>query len=411
MRYYLLLLLFSLPARGQLTLPECQRLAEQHYPLAKRYDLISKSVAYTIENLEKGYLPQFSVNAQATYQSAVTQVPISIPGVNIPTMNKDQYKATLQLDQVIYDGGEIRTQKALQNSNETVSRQQLQADLYALKDRINQLYFGILLADEQLKQNDLMLADLRLGLKKTQAALDNGTAFRSNADLINAEILATEQHNIEIASSREAYAQMLSLFIGKTVSSVEKPSALTVSDSIHRPELSAFDAQQRTLLLQDQLLKVGTRPKLGFYMQGGYGRPGLNMLDNSFQAYYLGGIRLSWSPSGFYTLKKKRALIAVNEQEIAVQKETFLFNTALTVQQESAAVSKYQQLMKADDAIIQLRTQVKTAAIAQLENGVITGNDFLKEVNDENLARQNKTLHEMQWLLSQYNQQTTTGNL
>jgi len=146
-------------------------------------------------------------------------------------------------------------------------------------------------------------------------------------------------------------------------------------------------------------------------MQGGYGRPGLNMLDNSFQAYYLGGIRLSWTPSSFYTLKKKRALITVNEQEIAVQKETFLFNTAMTVQQESAAVRKYQQLMISDDAIIQLRTQVKTAAIAQLENGVITGNDFLKEVNDENLARQNKTLHEMQWLLSQYNQQTTTGNL
>lgn len=411
MRYYLLLLLFSLPARGQLTLPECHRLAEQHYPLTKRYDLISKSVAYTIENLKKGYLPQFSVNAQASWQSAVTQVPISIPGVNIPTMNKDQYKATLQLDQVIYDGGEIKAQKALQNSNETVSRQQLQADLYALKDRINQLYFGILLADEQLKQNDLMLADLRLGLKKTQAALDNGTAFRSNADLINAEILATEQHNIEIASSREAYAKMLSLFIGTPVSSLEKPAALSVSDSIHRPELRAFDAEQQSLSLQDQLLKAGTRPKLGFYMQGGYGRPGLNMLDNSFQAYYLGGIRLSWTPSSFYTLKKKRALITVNEQEIAVQKETFLFNTAMTVQQESAAVRKYQQLMISDDAIIQLRTQVKTAAIAQLENGVITGNDFLKEVNDENLARQNKTLHEMQWLLSQYNQQTTTGNL
>lgn len=411
MRYYLLLLLFSLPARGQLTLPECYRLAEQHYPLTKRYDLISKAAAYTIDNLQKGYLPQFSVNAQATYQSAVTQVPISIPGVNIPTMNKDQYKATVQLDQVIYDGGEIAKQQALQKSNEAVSRQQLQADLYALKDRINQLYFGILLADEQLKQNDLLLEDLKLGLKKTQAALDNGTAFRSNADLINAEILATEQHNIELANSREAYAKMLSLFIGIPVSSVEKPAALTPSDSIHRPELLSFDAQAKSLLLQDQLLTIGTRPKLGFFIQGGYGRPGLNMLDNSFQAYYMGGIRLSWSPSSFYTLKKKRALLVVNQQEIAVQKETFLFNTAMSVQQASAAINKYQQLMASDDAIIKLRTQVKTAAIAQLENGVITGNDFLKEVNDENLARQNKSLHEMQWLLSQYNQQTTTGNL
>ena len=411
MKYYLLLLLFSLPARGQITLPKCYRLAEQHYPLTKRYDLISKAAAYTIDNLQKGYLPQFSVNAQATYQSAVTQVPITIPGVNIPTINKDQYKATIQLDQVIYDGGEIATQQALQKSNEAASRQQLQADLYALKDRINQLYFGILLADEQLKQNDLLLEDLKLGLKKTQAALDNGTAFRSNADLINAEILSTGQHNIELANSREAYAKMLSLFIGIPVSRIEKPAALTLSDSIHRPELLSFDAQSKSLLLQDQLLTIGTRPKLGFFLQGGYGRPGLNMLDNSFQAYYLGGIRLSWSPSSFYTLKKKRASIVINEQEIAVQKETFLFNTAITVQQATTAVNKYQQLMASDDAIIQLRTQVKTAAISQLENGVITGNDFLKELNDKNLARQNKSLHEMQWLLSQYNQQTTTGNL
>jgi outer membrane protein TolC len=398
---------------NSLSISDCYKLAEQNYPLVKRYDLIKKTADYSLENLQKGYLPQFAVSAQASYQSAVTSIPIRLPGVEIPVLSKDQYKAYAEVDQVLYDGGEIARQKDLQKSNETVSQQQLASDLYQLKDRINQLFFGVLLIDEQLKQNDLLAKDLQLGLDKTQASVKNGTAFRSNADLISAELLQTKQQAIELQASRKAYTDMLSLFIGKPVdedAALAIPQQVTVSNEIKRPELAVFDAEGKGLDVQNQLLTVNTLPKLSLFLQGGYGRPGLDALDNNFAGYYLGGIHLSWSPSVFYTLKKKRAQIDINRQELAVQKETFLFNTNLTVKQQSSEISKYQRLSASDDEIIALREKVKTAAMAQLENGVITGNDFLKEVNDEDQAKQNKLLHSIQLLMAQYNQQTTTGN-
>ena len=396
-----------------LTLQDCYQLAEQYYPLTKRFDLIRKSTQYNLDNLQKGYLPQLGVNAQATYQSAVTTVPISVPGISIPAMSKDQYKAYVQVDQVLYDGGEIARQKELQRTNEAIAKQQLTTDLYRLKERINQLFFGVFLMDEQLKQNALLTSDLQSGLTKTQAAVKNGVAFRSNADLISAELLKVKQQAIELRAARKAYADMLALFIGQSLDdslALIKPQTIMVSTDIERPELGLFAAQNNSLDAQRKLLAVNTRPRLGLFVQGGYGRPGLDMLNNDFAGYYIAGIRLNWSPSAFYTLKKKRAQIEVSRGEIAVQKETFLFNTKLTIQQQSSEISKYQQLLATDDEIIELRERVKAAATAQLENGVITGNDFLKQVNEADQAKQRKLLHDTQLLMAQYNQQTTTGN-
>ncbi len=397
----------------QLTLADCHKLAEQNYPLIKQRELIAKTAEYTIANIQKGYLPQLSVNGQATYQSEVTAVPIRIIGVKIPILSKDQYKLYGELDQVVYDGGEISGQKQLQRANEAINQQQLQAELYQLKDRVNQLFFGILLIDEQLKQNDLVIADLQLGQNKIQASIKNGTAFRSNGDVIAAEVLQTKQHSVELQASRKAYMDMLGLFIGKTVADntvLIKPQPVSISTEINRPELAVYDQQGKSLDVENKLLTASSRPRFSAFFQGGMGRPGLDLFDNSLAPYYIAGLRLSWSPSVFYTIKKQRALIGINRQNLDVQKETFLFNTNLTVKQQNADIGKYQQLLSSDNEIIDLRTRVKTTAMAQLENGVITSNDFLTEVNDENQARQNKILHEIQLLMSQYNQQTTTGN-
>jgi outer membrane protein TolC len=398
---------------GGLTINDCYTLARQNYPLIKQRELIAKTADYTIENISKGYLPQLNVNGQATYQSAVTNIPIKVPGINIPTLSKDQYKVYGEIDQVVYDGGEISQQKQLQKTNAAIQQQQLEAQLYELKSRVNQLFFGILLANEQLKQNDLVIKDIQLGHDKIMASIKNGTAFRSNGDVITADLLKNKQHTIELLASRKAYADMLRLFIGKAIddpAALVKPQPVTVSQDINRPELLVYNEQDKNLDVQDKLLTSKTLPRLGLFLQGGLGRPGLDMLSNSLDGYYIGGIRLSWSPSVFYTLKKQRALIGINRQNLDVQKETFLFNTNLTVKQQSAEIGKYQQLLTSDDEIIDLRTKVKTTAMAQLENGVITSNDFLKEVNDEDEARQNKILHSIQLLMAQYDQQTTTGN-
>jgi outer membrane protein TolC len=397
----------------QLTLEECHTLARQNYPQVKQRELIAKTADYTIENIQKGYLPQLNINGQASYQSAVTTLPFKVPGVNIPALSKDQYKLYGELDQVVYDGGEIARQKQLQRTDEAINLQQLEADLYQLKDRVDQLFFGVLLLDEQLKQNELVIQDIQLGHDRIRASIKNGTAFRSNGDAIAAELLANKQHSVELRASRKAYTDMLGLFIGKTVDEMTvlvKPQPVTVSHEINRPELLVYDQQAKNLDVQNQLLTAEGRPKLSLFLQGGMGRPTLNLLSNNFDAYYIGGIRLTWSPSVFYTIKKSRALIGINRKTLDVQKETFLFNTNLTVKQEDADIGKYQRLLASDDEIIDLRARVKKTALAQLENGVITTNDFLSDVNEEDQARQNKILHEVQLLMTQYNQQTTTGN-
>jgi outer membrane protein TolC len=398
----------------RLTLSECYSLAEQNYPLSKQRDLISKTADYTVENLQKGNLPQLSFNGQATYQSAVTEVPIKLPGVNISSPSKDQYKLYGEVNQVIYDGGAISGQKELQKTNAAIEQQRLEAELFQLKNRVNQLFFGILLIDEQLKQNDLLVKDLELGLAKVQAAINNGIAFKSNADVVNADLLKIKQRNIEMRAGRKAYADMLALFIGREIPEnvdVVKPQPISISQQINRPELLVYERQNASLNVQNKLLIAKTLPKFGFFFQGGLGRPALNMLSNKFDAYYIGGLRLSWSPSVFYTLKNERALIDINRSSLEVQKETFLFNTNLVVRQQNADIKKYIDLLASDDEIIALREKVKKTSVAQLENGVINGNDYLREANAEDQARQTKILHEIQLLISQYSQQTTTGNL
>jgi len=412
-------LLLSFGFRGQaqstsyLTLEECYQLAEQNYPLVKQRELISKTAGYTIENIQKGYLPQLNINGQATYQSAVTAIPIKLPGIDIPALSKDQYKLYGQIDQVIYDGGEIKQQKQLQQTNEAVNQQQLKTDLYQLKGRINQLFFGILLLDEQLIQNGLVRKDIQSGYDKILASIKNGVAFRSNGDVIAAELLKNKQQAIELRASRKAYTEMLGLYTGKVMDEttvLKKPQPVHISHEINRPELKVYDQQAKNLDVQNKLLSVKTLPKLNLFFQGGLGRPALDMLSNSFDVYYVGGLKLIWSPSIFYTLKKSRTLIDINRKTLDVQKETFLFNTSLTVKQQDADISKYLQLLDTDQEIIELRTRVKNTALVQLQNGVITSHDFLTELNDEDQARQNKILHEIQLLMAQYNQQTTTGN-
>jgi len=396
-----------------LTLSDCYKLVLQNYPLVKQRELISKTAIYTIENLQKGYLPQLNINGQASYQSAVTEIPIKVPGVNIPVLGKDQYKLYGEFDQLVYDGGAIKQQKQLQKTNEAISQQQLETDLYQLKERINQLFFGILLLDAQLKQNELTTKDIELGYNKVSAQIKNGTAFRSNGDVLLAQLLQNKQQSINLIASRKAYADMLSLLVGKAVDETTylvKPKQASPWRQINRPELRVYDEQGKNLDVQNKLLTVQTLPKLNLFLQGGVGRPGLNFLNSHFDAYYVGGIKLSWSPSVFYTLKKSRALIDLNRKNLEVKKETFLFNTHLTVKEQAGDIVKYERLLISDDEIIDLRTRVKTTALVQLENGVITTNDFLTNVNEENLARQNKILHEVQLLMTQYNQQTTTGN-
>ncbi len=409
--FFLITSVLMLKAQSNsITLDSCYVWARKNYPLVKQYELIIKSNAYTLENISKGYLPQINIKGQATYQSDVTQLPKGIPGVSV--LSKDQYKIYAEVNQLIYDGGVLKEQKKLKDANSVVAGQQLEVELYKLKDRINQLYFGILLIDEQLKQNTLNKSDIQLGLAKINAQVANGTALQSSADALKAELLKGAQQTIELLSNRKAFTDMLGLFINKALDEKTifiKPKNIASGGEIKRPELIMYDYQNKIFDAQNNLLKAKNRPKLSFFVQGGYGRPAFNILSNNFDPFYIGGLRLTFPLSGFYTIKNERELINISRESTEVQKNIFLFNTRLAIKQQSADIIKLYDLLKTDDEIITLRTNVKKAALAQLENGVINSSDYLREVNAEDGARQNKILHEIQLLMAQYNERNTTG--
>lgn len=410
-------LFFSVQLAGQalqkLSLAEAYDLSQKNYPAVKQKDLVKRTVAISVENLQKGFLPQFSLSGQATYQSDVTKIPVSLPGLSIESPSKDQYKLVADVSQLIYDGGMTKEQKALQQLNATVEDQKVEVELYKLRERINQLYLSILYLDEQLKQVDLVKADIQTGIKRVEAQVQNGVAFKSNLNMLKAELLKTEQRSIEVKASKKGLVDALSLFIGQELGEsvqLEKPvSASVVTIEIVRPELKLYSEQQKFIGQQEKLITTKNLPKASLFAQGGYGRPGLNMLLNDFDFFYIGGIRLNWSLGGLYTKKKEKELVSINKKMVEVQKETFLLNTNSLLKQQQAEIDKLQKLVVSDNEIISLRKSVTDAAKAQLENGVITANDFLKEVNAEDQARQTLITHQVQLLQAQINYQTILG--
>lgn len=396
-----------------LTLQTCYDLATQNYPLIQQRELIRHTREYSLDNAAKGWLPQLNFSGQASYQSQTIAFPFKIPGATLPVYSKDQYKVQAEIDQTIYDAGAIKYQRQSRVTDEDIHLQSIEVDLYALKDRINQLFFGILLIDLQLRLNELQRSDLQNGVDRTQASVSNGTAFHSSLDELKAEVLRTEQDSTELQASRKAYTQMLSLFINRPLdehANLVTPSAVTGTAEIKRPELALFDYRKRAFDIQERQLRLAYTPKVSAFAQGAYGRPTLDFISNDFGFWALGGVRFSWSLSGLYTNKNDKRLLALDRRDLDIQKETFLFNTRLTITQQNAESDKYQALAAQDDRIIELRASVKAAALAQLQNGVITSHDYVTQVNAESQARQSLNLHRIQFLQSQYNTRTTSGN-
>ncbi len=408
----LLFVLLIQSVHAQLGLNECYDLAKKNYPLVNQQQLIAKSSDYTISNISKNAWPQVAIIGQATYQSDVTKIPISVPGV--PVLSKSQYRLYGEVNQPVTDLITVRQQKEMQQANAQAQTQNIEAELYKLRERINQLYFGTLLIDEQLKQNALVQKDIQTGINKLSAAINNGTGLKSDLDKLKAEMLKARQRDTELTNARRSYLEMLGLFLNRSLpyeTVLEKPVEVLTQEQINRPELAAFDLQKKALDVQEKLITTKTLPKFFVFAQGGVGRPTpVNMLSNDMKGFYLGGVRLNWSLSNYYTSGKERELVNINKTMLDVQKEVFLFNTKFALKQQNSEISKLQELIASDNEIIQLRTSVKNTAAVQLENGVITVNDYLREVNAEDLARQAAVLHRIQLLMAQYAYKTTSGN-
>ncbi len=412
---------FSASVFAQMTLETCQELAREHYPEVKQYDLIRLTEQYDLSNAARAWLPQLSLSAQATWQNEVPEFPealsgmLSRAGVTIPGLKKDQYKVGLELNQTIWDGGKSNADKRLARTEAAEQRAMTDVDLYILKKRVNELYFGILLLEEKLSQTYRTIALLESNLDKMRSLVTNGTALASDADAVEAELLTARQQATQIEASRTSYRKMLELFIGEPLQeNLLRPEFEEMATTeLTRPELVLFDAKKNRLAAQEALIKSSTRPKFGFFAQGYYGYPSMDyfasMMSNEWRWNLLTGIRMSWNFGAYYTKKNSLNKLRTAQQSIDLQRDVFRFETDLQISQETGDIARLRKTIANDARIVSLRQSVREAAESKLRNGIIDTNDLLQKITDEAAARSAQSVHEIELLKALYELKHTTN--
>ena len=424
--------LFTLLPLSAQTLEECQQAAERNYPLIRQYGLIEKTTELTVANIQKAWLPQVSASAQVTYQSDVVAWPDEMKGmlgqmgVNFEGLKKDQYRVGIDVQQTVFDGGTIKSQKEIARQQGLVQTAQNEVNIYNVRKRVNEMYFGLLLMEEQIKLNQDLQELLSANEKKLASMVKNGTAAESDYQNVKAERLNVVQQMTSLQAQRKALVRMLSTFCGIEVKEAVKPitnrSALPLGSANNqypitnnqRPELKAIDAQLKLADAQEKALDAALMPKLGVFAQGYYGYPGYNMFEDMMSRRFswngMIGARLSWNIGALYTRKNDKAKILLQRETAETNRETFLFNNNLEQIQQNENIERYRKLMADDEEIISLRSSIRKAAESKLSHGIIDVNDLVKEITNENAAKVHGRVHEIEMLKEIYDLKYTTNN-
>ena len=422
-RIILGLMMLPMMALGQ-TLEECQQAAEQNYPLIRQYGLIEKTTELTVANIQKGWLPQVSASAQATYQSDVAAWPDQMKsmmtgmGLDMKGLKKDQYRVGIDLQQTIYDGGAISSQKAIAREQGKVQTAQNEVNIYYVRKRVNEMYFALLMLEEQIKLNRDLQELLSGNERKLASMVRNGTAAESDLQNVKAERMNVMQQATNLEGQKAMLQRMLSTFCGVEVKEVRKPALMADGRGLMaenlRPELKVLDAQMGMINAQEKALDAALMPKLGVFAQGFYGYPGLNMFEDMLHHdWSLNGIvgaRLTWNIGALYTRKNDKAKLQLQRDMTESNREVFLFNNNLDQIQQNENIARYKKLMADDEEIISLRQSVRKAAESKLSHGIIDVNDLVREINAENAARVQQSMHEIEMLKEIYDLQYVTGN-
>ena len=420
-KLFVALMLLPMMAHGQ-TLEECQQAAERNYPLIRQYGLIERTTDLTVSNLAKGWLPQITASAQATLQSDVVAWPDQMQiiyqqmGLDMKGLKKDQYKVGIDVQQMVFDGGVISSQRDIARQQGRVQEAQTEVTLYQVRRRVNEMYFGLLMLGEQIALNNDLQQLLAANEKKLASMFERGTASESDYQAVKAERLNVMQQATTLDAQRRAVTRMLSAFCGIEVTKVEKPAliALPASDAGMRPELKAIDAQLSLANAQERSLNAALRPKLSLFASGYYGYPGYNMFEDMMSHDWswngMVGARLSWNLGAFYTHRNDKTKIRLQRDMAETSREVFLFNNQLEQIQQNENIEKYRRLMTDDEEIIDLRSSVRKAAESKLAHGIIDVNDLVKEINAENAARVQQSMHEINLLKEVYDLKFTTNN-
>jgi len=407
-----------------LTIEECRALAGKNYPEIKQYDLISRSRQYTISNAEKSYLPQVTLSWQATLQNEVPSFPSELSnmlaqsGMSMSGMDKIQYKALLEINQNIWDGGKSSADKKLAQTESVEQQNSADSDLYGVEGRVDDLYFGILLLDKRISQTNLTVQLLNSNLDKIRSMLKNGVATQSDADAVEAQLLTVNQQINQLKSARDSYVAMLEIFIGKKikgkrlvlpeVTDNEDGTGINslISLTPQRPEQKIFEAKSNSLAAKEELVKSSTRPKFGLFAQGYYGYPGFDyfqsMMNKNPGWNAIAGVKMVWNFGAYYTRKNDLNKIRTAQQQINVQNDVFLFNTKLQATQENGEITRLKKALSDDDKIVTLRTSVRKAAESKLKNGIIDTNDLLGKITDESDAVTARSAREIELVKAVY---------
>ena len=399
-----------------LNLTFCRNRAKEKYPMIKQNQLIQEIVAMKLKNLNTGYLPTITLNAQATYQSDVTSIPKISPMISFPEMSKDQYKAYLELQQVIWDGGTIAALKQQERAGQQVDQQNLEVELYKINETIDQLYFSMLIYQEQEQILKSLLADLTQKEKKIKSGVENGIALQSNDDVLKVEMLKLDQQIYEMHTNKDYTRKMMEIMLDTTIneSTLWKNTDFNLQNTAfvsNRQELVLYDLQNGRLEVMKKSTTSKLMPKIAAFGQTGYGRPAFNMLSNDFDFFYIAGLKVSWNISSFYQYKNEKRIIDFQKNLISTQKETFEKNLQVKLQKDMSDISKYNALLNTDDEIIKLRSGISASASAQLDQGIITATEYLTELTAETQAKLNKALHKIQLQQSLTNFLNNSGNL
>ena len=402
------------------TLDECQQAAERNYPLIKRMDLIRQTTDLNVGNIQKGWLPQLSVMAQSTYQSDVTAFPNEMQtlykqmGISMEGLRKDQYRVGIDVQQLVFDGGAIRNQKEMARLQGVVESAQNEVSMYSVRQRVNEMYFALLLLDEQILLNKDLQALLNGNEKKLASLYKKGTAAEVDYLNVKAERLNVEQQMTSLQSQRQTVARMLSVFCGIEVKKLVKPEVVGTSAENNRPELRLIDSQIRLANAQEKALHSALLPRLGVFASGFYGYPGYNMFEDMMHRKWslngMVGARLTWNIGAFYTHKSDKAKLQLMRQSAENSREVFLFNNNLEQIRQDENISRYRKLMAEDEEIISIRSSIRKAAESKLAHGIIDVNDLVREINAENATRVQRSVHEIEMLKEIYNQKYTKNN-
>lgn len=413
-------LLAAVPSSAQRhTLDECQRMAHDNYPLIKRYGMIERSTAANVSNAGKAWLPQVQASAQATLQSAVPQLPDMLGsilrqnGYDMEGLKKDQYRVGLDISQTLWDGGETGGRRTVARRQGDVQTAQTDVAMNEVRCTVNELYFGVLLADDRIRLNEDVQTLITSNLDKLEAMLRGGTAMECDVNALKAERLKIIQQSVELQSARRSLLTSLSMLCGESVTEVVRPSDALPMERNMRPELLLVDARLRLADAQEHLLTARLMPRLSIFAQGYYGYPGYDMFadmmrqDWSFNGMI--GARLTWNIGGLYTRRNDRALIDLQRDQASNEREVFLFNNGIEQSRIREDIDKYGRLAKDDADIVSLRRQVRMATEAKLRGGIVDTDRLLQEITNENQAKIAASIHEIERLKLIYDLRYANG--